>query len=242
MSRRRLAVAGVIGTALVGEWLGHGLAYYRSGGAAGLGAGLAGGIHAYMLPLAAALLVVAVAGTAWLARAWLELGRRLDAAAALLARLRAGQRPEAVAIGSRNAAPARRRRRGPSGMARVLALALLLGALQCGLFLAQENLERVLQGVAAAGLAPLVDAAGAATWIQLGVAGVLAALLAVCAGLLRSRELAVERVEGAVRVLCQRTRVAIELASPPAPTRVVAAPLLLGSAVWQRPPPVCSAA
>jgi hypothetical protein len=231
----------VIGTALVGEWLGHGLAYYRSAGVAGLRAGLGGGIHGYMLPLAAGLLVAAVAGATWLTRAWLVLGRRLDASAALIARLRAGERrgPEPVLR-----LPAGGRRRGPepSPRAGLIALGLLLGALQCALFLAQENLERVLQGAPAAGLAPLAGASGAATWIQLGVAAVLGAVLTAGGRLLRSRVRAVERLESVIRALCQRARVTTEVGRPAVGRRVVTVTGLLGSAVWQRPPPVSFAA
>jgi len=84
--RRRLAVTAVAVASLVGEWLGHGAAYYRVAGIAGLQAGLTGGIHDFMLPLGLALLLGAAAGaTAW-TRAWLALGRRLDRSGAALRR------------------------------------------------------------------------------------------------------------------------------------------------------------
>jgi hypothetical protein len=60
--RRRLAVTTAVLAALVGEWLGHSLAYYRVAGTAGLQAGLTTGIHDYMLPLGLALLIGAAAG------------------------------------------------------------------------------------------------------------------------------------------------------------------------------------
>ena len=86
--RRRLAVTAVAVASLVGEWLGHGAAYYRVAGIAGLQAGLTGGIHDFMLPLGLALLLGAAAGaTAW-TRAWLALGRRLDRSGAALRLLR----------------------------------------------------------------------------------------------------------------------------------------------------------
>lgn len=239
--RRRLAVTAVVVTALVGEWLGHGLSYYRAAGIAGLQAGLGGGIHDYMLPLAAVLLTLAAAGAAGLIRAWLALGHRLDSSARLLARLRRGDRHAALLPPNRQ--PGHNADLGfmPSPLARVLALALPLAVLQCAVYLVQENLERALRGLAAGGLSPLLDGGAAAAWIQTAVALVLATILTAALLLLRARDRSVERIERLARAFWQRTGRDAPLPGSPRP-HVTAARLLLGSALWQRPPPASSAA
>ncbi|HEX4754338.1 MAG TPA: hypothetical protein VH661_01125 [Candidatus Dormibacteraeota bacterium] len=240
MIRRRLAVTAVVVTALVGEWLGHGLSYYRLAGLAGLQAGLGGGVHAYMLPLAVALLAVGVAGAAGLARAWLSLGQRFDRSARLLARLRGGDRTASVPPIQRPGHAAERALR-PSPPALVAALAMPLAVVQSALYLAQENLERVLRGLPGGGLGPLLDGNGAAAWIQAATALVLAAVLTAALLLLRARRRSVERIERLARAFWGRTGRDPELPAPPRP-HVIAIQLLLGSALWQRPPPSSSPA
>jgi hypothetical protein len=240
--RRRLAVTAVVLTALAGEWLGHGLAYYRMAGVAGLQAGLGSGVHDFMLPLAAALLVAAAGGAAWFTRSWLALGRRIDASTQAVRRIRAGERPAPPAGRSHADRAAAFEVNTLSPVARLLATAVPLALVQCVLYLVQENLERVIHGMPAAGLAPLLDAAGAAAWIQLAVAAVMGAVLTVALSLLRSRQRAAGRGEGLVRALLQRLR-RLPLTAPPATTdHVTPARLLLGSALWQRPPPALSPA
>jgi hypothetical protein len=239
--RRRLAVTAVVVTALVGEWLGHGISYYRAAGIAGLQAGLGGGIHDYMLPLAAVLLAVAAAGAAGLTRAWLALGHRLDSSARLLARLRRGDRHAALVPPSQQPGRVADLAFMPSPLARVLALALPLAVVQCALYLVQENLERALRGLAAGGLGPLLDGGGAAAWIQTAVALVLATILTAALLLLRARHRSVERIERLAYAFWQRSRRDAAQPANPRP-HVTAARLLLGSALWQRPPPASSPA
>jgi hypothetical protein len=233
--RRRLAVTAVVVTALLGEWLGHGISYYRAAGLAGLQAGLGGGIHAYMLPLAAVLVGAGIVGAAGLARAWLSLGHRFDSSARLLVRLRHGDR-DAVAPPIHHPGHAARPAFMPSPPALVVALAMPLAVVQSALYLAQENLERVLRGLPGGGLGPLLDGNGAAAWIQAGTALVLAAVLTAALLLLRARRRSVERIERLARAFWRRTGRDPELPAPPRP-HVIAARLLLGSALWQRPPP-----
>jgi hypothetical protein len=238
--RRRLAVTAVVVTALVGEWLGHGISYYRAAGLAGLQAGLSGGIHAYMLPLAAVLLGVGVLGAAGLAQAWLSLGRRFDRSARLLARLRRGDRA-AVAPPVHHPGHAAERALRPSPLAAVLALAMPLAVLQSALYLVQENLEQALRGLPAGGLGPLLDGNGAAAWIQAATALVLATILTAALLLLRSRRRCVERIERLARAFWQRTGRDSGQRARPRP-HVIATQLLLGSSLWQRPPPASSPA
>ena len=236
--RRRLAVTAVAVASLVGEWLGHGAAYYRVAGIAGLQAGLTGGIHDFMLPLGLALLLGASAGaTAW-TRAWLALGRRLDRSGAALRRLRRGA---GLPVGPPATKAAAAPTRAPSLLARVGALALPMAVVQCSLFLVQENLERAIHGMAAPGIGPLFDGGGSAAWIQAAVALLLATALVVALRLLRSRDAAAQLCERLVRALWERNQ--RRTSSPlPRPTYLPAAQLLLRSAIWQRPPPVPAAA
>jgi hypothetical protein len=234
--RRRLTLTGAVLAGLVGEWLGHSLAYYRLAGLAGLQAGLTSGVHSYMLLLGAVLLATALIGAAAWSRAWVSLGRRIDSSAAVLAALRRGRAGAAPLVRS----PPPGSSRQPTFAARVAALALPLTIVQCLLFLIQENVERALHGLAAAGLAPLVDAFGAAVWIQAAVALVLATVLVAAAHLLRAREATARRWAWLARSMWRRLQRAAH--SPePTPVHVAAALRLLGSALWQRPPPVSSA-
>jgi hypothetical protein len=239
--RRRLAVTTVVVTALVGEWLGHGISYYRAAGIAGLQAGLGGGIHDYMLPLVAVLLALAAVGAAGLIRAWLALGHRLDRSARLLARLRRGDCQDALVPLSQQPAHVAGLAFMPSPLARVVALALPLAVVQCALYLVQENLERALRGLAAGGLGPLLDGGGAAAWIQAGVALVLATILTAALLLLRARHRRVERIERLAHAFWLRSARDAALPASPQP-HVTPARLLLGSALWQRPPPASSPA
>jgi hypothetical protein len=104
-------------------------------------------------------------------------------------------------------------------------------------YVVQENLERAVDGLPAAGLAPVLDGYGAAAWIQVVVALALAALLSAALSLLHARHSVVARGERLARALWQR----LQRTSAPAPRprrwHVVASQLLLGSALWQRPPP-----
>ena len=190
-----------------------------------------------MLPIGLVILLGAAASATVWARAWIVLGRRLDRSAAVLARLRAGKR-----VGEVPAAVAATGRRGATSFAaRVGALALPIALLQCVLYLVQENLERVLHGLAAPGLSPIVDGFGAAAWIQAAVALVLATAIAVATYLLRTRAVAARSCERLARRLWERARRGATSPQPRLP-HVTAARLLLRSAIWQRPPPApCSA-
>jgi hypothetical protein len=125
--------------------------------------------------------------------------------------------------------------------ARIAALAAPIGAVQCAVYLVQENLERALHGMAAPGAAPLLDGFGAAAWIQGAVALLLATVLVACQRLLRSRDAAAELCERLCRTLWEHALRSISSAVPAA-RHVTAAQLLLGSALWQRPPPRLAAA
>ena len=235
--RRRLAVAVVVVTALVGEWLGHGINYYRVADTAGLRAGLGGGIHDYMLPLAALLLGLAAVAATSLLRAWLAFGHRLDRASRALRRLRRGDL-RGVHPAARRVTPPAAPVTTPSTAARFVALSLLLTALQCAIYVAQENLERSLRGIAAPGLGPLLDGGGAAAWIQMAVALLLGAILTGALLLLRRRHRTVQRIERLVNAFWRRFTRDQRLPAPPQP-HVTATQLLLRSALWQRPPPAC---
>jgi hypothetical protein len=236
--RRRLAVTAVVLAALVGEWVGHSLAYYRFAGLAGLQAAVTSGVHDYMLPLGLALLVVAATGATLWTHVWLALGQRLDRSGALLCRLRRGDRlhrAPAAGSGASAAAPT------PSLPASVAALTVPMALIQCALYVVQENLERTAHGLPAPGVSPLLAGLGAAAWIQSAVAAALATAVVVAGRLLQSRLAAVQRIERLVRALWERAQRPTSSPRPKA-ALIVPAQLLLGSAIWQRPPPAPIAA
>ena len=234
MTRRRAAVCGAILAAVGGEWLGHGLAYYRAAGLPGLYAGLGGGVHDYMLPLGIAIVVAGFAGAALWLRAWTALGRRFDNAVRLVRQVQRGRVTGAVA--ARRSDPASPR---TSAVAAIAALALPLAALQVVLFLVQENAERAVHGLPLAGIAPIAASGGAAAWIQVTVALVVATLLMPLFRALDRRLRAARRHERLARALL------LHLARPPArPTPVLPvlrpAHLRQRAALWRGPPQVAA--
>jgi hypothetical protein len=228
--RRRLAVTTVVVTALIGEWLGHGVSYYLAAGTDGLRAGLSGGVHGYMLPLVAVLLIGALLGAAVWARAWLALGRRLDASAAALASLRRGeQRPVVPARAGTEPSP-------PTLGARVAALSGMLTVIQLVLYLAQENIEVAGHGAPLPGLSVLVDRYAAAAWIQATLAVMFGALLVAATAVLRRRERIAAVRERTVRIL-SGLRIRTPAPVHPVAAVVTALQLRFRSTLWQRPPP-----
>ena len=225
--RHAAAAAAVVVAALLGAWLGHTLEYLRVGGAPGLGTALAAGVHVYMLPLGVLLVLAAAAGAAAGHRAWLGLGLRLDTTRAALFRALRGHAPgPAFAAGPVVSVPGR-----------LLALWLPLGAVQIALYLGQENLETLLAGRPAAGLAPLLGAHRAAAGVQLAVALVLAAALLLAGRLLAGRARELARCVRLLRVLAWSRRCAGD--APAAPILHLPAPVeRFGRQLWSRPPPL----
>jgi len=228
-STRRLAAGGGILLAMVGLWVGHTAEYARVWGGHGLSAELFGSIHAYMLPLAAVLALLAAAFAARLGRTWARLGRRLDAARARLAAVIRGR---SVDVGS-NPAPLVATPSVSSGIAVAWpALALL----QIGLYLLQENLEALAGGAPAPGFSAITGQHALAPLVHAGVALVLLLFAATALRLVRQRADTVASVEAVVRVLLSRIRRLQHIGTPPLNTR--RAPLqLLGNHLARRPPP-----
>jgi len=223
--RQRATVATVL-LAVLGAWVGHGAEALRLRGTAGLVAAVTGPVHLYMLPTGALLgLAVALLGL----RCWRlsrELGRRLIRARRLLRHAWRGGASEAPP-------PAPVTSPGPGWL-----LALLAPA-QVALYVVQENLEAVVAGGPAPGLGVLGGAHRSVVLVHLGVAGVLAGLVAlVCHLLERRRRLAV-RCERLVRALlllrgrrpAARRRGLLWLRTPHE---------RLGAQLWCRPPPLAS--
>ena len=224
--RRRLFAPTVAVLALVGTWIGHSLEYVRVGGRAGLRAELLGSVHVYMLPVGALLVGLAVAGGMGWWRAWQALGRGLDAARAAVAEALRGRPGAAAAPGV-----------APSFVARWGALSLLLGGLQVTLYAVQENLEAVAAGRVAPGLGVLLGAHAPAPLVHLGVAALIAAVVAGGGRLLRGRA---ERLRGVSRLLRVLLATLTPRVAPPAPAaRWCPSPLdRLGRQLWRRPPPL----
>jgi hypothetical protein len=208
--------------AFTGTWLGHTLEYLRVNGVSGLGRAMSASVHPYMLPLGAALLIVALlGGMAWL-RAVTALASRLERLRDALRRgERLEDRSERVALC------------GPG--ASMCSLWLLLGVAQLGLYLVQENIEFRLAGIAVPGVGALLGPHWGAAPVHLAVAWALAGLAVV----LLSHRLRLEEAVGChERVLARLwgDRVGPVPALPAWPSALTPHQRW-GSQRWQRPPP-----
>jgi hypothetical protein len=222
-------VGGGVLLALVGLWLGHTAEYARVWGARGLSAEFFGSIHAYMLPLAAIIAVLAVAFAARLWQAWARLGRRLDAARAQLGAALRGRRPEhvptAVPVDS-----------APSISSGVAIVWPALSLLQIALYLVQENVEAVAAGMPAPGIAPITGIHSLASLVHAGVALVLITTAAIVLRLVRRRARAIDAVEGVTRALLRVLIRPLQIVRPLAVD--IRTPLqLIGLHLRRRPPP-----
>jgi hypothetical protein len=228
---RLTATCGVL-LALVGVWLGHAIEYVRVWGGTGFDRALTGPTHAYMVPVGVALGIAAAltARQAWVS--WQRLARRLDSAALAL-RLALRGRGSEAAPGASIAAPA-------SWEARMLSLGALLAIAQVCLYLLQENLEALATGRAMPGLGAVSGVHWAAALIQLDIAFVLLAAVALFVRRFRARIATVGAIESLVRLL----RGALRARSAPRPHPLFdAAPHeWLRPAAWSRPPPCAAVA
>jgi hypothetical protein len=223
----RIAASGGVLLALVGLFIGHTLEYLRVWGAAGIVESITNPVHAYMLPVAAALVVLGAVFAFRLARAWQALNDRLDRAAAGVRRIWRGQ-PDAV--------PGARAHRSTPGT-RLAAIWLPLAAAQIALYLVQENVEALARSQPAPGLGAISGIHWAAPLVHLYVSLLLACVVRICQVLFRRREVAVERVEALLRAIVRRRRTASIVAARPLARSVP--PLdRLGRHLWRRPPPL----
>jgi len=197
-TRPNLTGAVLVLLAFIGVWVAHTLEYARVAGTGGLRAELVGSVHVYMLPLAGLLTLLATLTGVWCWRAWLALGRRLDAARDSLARAWRGQ--GTAGVPAHSAAE-------PSGGARWLALSLMLAALQLGLYLVQENLESAVAGHGIRALAPVIGVHWLAPFIQIGVALLLSSLLFLASRCVHERTRRIEACERLVRLQIGRAHV-----------------------------------
>jgi hypothetical protein len=226
--RPRLIASTVVLLAMVGGWIGHLLEYLRVRGGAGLHATLLGPAHVYMLPLGALLAVLVAITAAWWWQAWTSLGHRLDGARRALA---GALRGHLVAPVPRPATAE------PSGVARWLALTLLVAAVQVFTYVLQENLEALAGGWPTPGLGAVGGAHAAAPLVHLGVAALLCALAMAGARRLRLRTQRIRACARLVRVLLA-TLARLSGPARPRPAAWRPSPLdRLGRQLWRRPPP-----
>ncbi len=182
-------------------------------------------VHAYMLPLAAVLLLLGAAWAVRLVTTWRGLQDRLDHAAAALHSIWRG----APAVASR--APGR-----SSPVTRLAAIWLPLFVAQIVLYLVQENIEAIARAQPAPGLGAITGIHWAAPIVHAYVALILACAVRIGQVLLHRRTVVVERVEALLRVLVKRTRrITAGIALPV--TRVAWPLDEVGCHLWRRPPP-----
>ena len=226
----RLFASTLVLLALIGAWIGHTLEYLRVWGGAGLRGELVSSGHIYMAPLAGVLIVLATLTGLWWWRAWMGLGMRIEAARLTLRRAFRGDRsitPPQPAVGAN--APA----------VRLLALWVILGALQIGAYLTQENLEALFSGGHAPLLRAITGIHAMAPLIQLDVALLLAAGMVLGIGRVRRRYRRVTTIERLLRVVFG------VIGRPPAGSpmrgwRVAIRPRFARH-LWKRPPPLAPA-
>jgi hypothetical protein len=225
--RTRVAASSGVLLALIGLVIAHTLEYLRVWGTAGVVGSMTNPVHAYMLPVAGALVVLSAIFAFRLARAWRALNERLDRAAAEVRRLWRG-RAEDVPGGAAT--------RSSSGT-RLAAIWLPLATAQIALYLVQENVEALARSQPAPGLGAISGIHWAAPFVHLYVSLLLACLVRICQILFRRREAVVERVEALLRAIVRRRRSRAVVAFRPSSRRV--APLeRLGRHLWRRPPPL----
>ncbi len=226
--RTRAAASASVLLAFIGLWVGHTLEYLRVWGGAGLVGSLTNPVHAYMLPLAAALAVLSALFALRLWTMWQALNRRLEMAAL---GLRAVWR-------SRSVTAAHDIQRRSSSGAQLAAIWFPLAAAQIVLYVIQENIEAIVTGQSAPGLGAVSGIHWAAPFVHLYVALLLACGIRICQVLLNRRSTIVERAEALVRAVARRVRVALPEASIPTQRRARAPLDDLGRHVWRRPPPL----
>ncbi|MGH7687444.1 MAG: hypothetical protein ACREN2_11600 [Candidatus Dormibacteria bacterium] len=229
--RRRLLVGGAVALALIGLWLGHTLEYMRVLGTAGLNTELFGSVHAYMLPLGAALAFAAATGGLWLWRLWSALGRRVDGGRAAIRSLFRGRPVQPPGE------PPSSLGRAPSFWAGVLVAWPALALLQIALYIFQENAEALAGGVRAPGLGAVSGVHWMAPFVHAAVAFVLVTIAAAVVRLLGRRVQTVARIEAVLRALLRARRLLPQRLSAPASRDLRAPFLLLGLQRRQRPPP-----
>jgi hypothetical protein len=218
----------VVLLAMVGGWTGHLLEYLRVGGAAGVHATLLGSAHVYMLPLGALLALLVGFSAAWWWRAWTALGHRLDGARRALA---GALRGHLVAPVPRPATAT------PSGVARWLALTLLVATVQVSTYILQENLEAVAAGRATPGLGAVSGVHAAAPLVHLAVAALLCALAMAGAWRLRTRT---QRIRACARLVRVLLATLVRPGDPAGPRPAAWRPSPfdhLGRPPWRGPPP-----
>ena len=224
----RVAAAGSVLLAFIGLWIGHTLEYLRVWGGDGLVSSMTNPVHAYMLPLAGALVVLSALLALRLWHAWQALDIRLQQAAVRLRRVwRGGVEPVADTA---------RRRSSPA--ARLVAIWLPLAAAQIVLYVIQENIEAIAGAKPAPGLGAISGIHWAAPLVHLYVALLLACGTRICQLLLHRRVVVVERIEAFVRAAIRRRRAVPRPAAVPHEVSAVSLFDRLGRDLWRRPPPL----
>ncbi len=219
------AAPGLVVLALVGAWIGHTVEFVRVFGDRAQGTPMFAGVHAYMLPFAAVLLVLAGLGGGVLWSMWWRLGRRLAATRAVLrASLRGGNDAELGA------------ERTPGAGVRLGLLWVPLTLLQISIYIVQENVEATALRHALPGLGVVLGIHSGALIVHTLIALFISAVVVAAWWPVQRRESAIAAIARLVRALVQRRRAADEPRRRQAP--VAATARLMRWSLWCRPPPI----
>jgi hypothetical protein len=224
----RVVAAGSVLLAFIGLWIGHTLEYLRVWGGDGLVSSMTNPVHAYMIPLAGALVLLSALFALRLWRAWQALEVRLQQAAVRLRWVwRSGVEPAGGTT-----------QRGSSPGARLVAIWLPLAAAQIVLYVIQENIEAIAGAKPAPGLGVITGIHWAAPLVHLYVALLLACGTRICQILLHRRAVTVERIEAFVRAASRRCRAVFSPVAAPREIDALSFLDRLGRDLWRRPPPL----
>jgi hypothetical protein len=229
MTRTRASLAPlVVLLVFCGVWVSHTLEYLRVEGTYALREEMTGSVHAYMLPVAGVLFVLAaLTGAVWW-RLWTSAGSQLERARIALA----------AALRNQDAGWARGRPLPvPSFASSLVLLWIPLSIAQLIVYVVQENVEYSAVGAPLPGLGVISGANEPALWIHVGVALALATLVTFLGRGLRDRVASATRSETLVCALLARLRRAPVQVAVPRPQHLPTPLERLGSAVWKRPPP-----
>jgi hypothetical protein len=211
-------------TALVGTWLGHGFEYVRAAGISGLGDGLSGPLHGYMIPAGVVLLTAAVVIGFGFHATLRDYQARIRDVGKQLALAMRGSRPSPRTFAAHAGGAALSGR----------ALWACLTASQITLYALQENVEAASAGASAPGLGAITGQHWAAPLIQAAVAAVLALTTVALRRLVRRHAITLARRAALVGAVVRRLRVD---AGFPLPTISRCARPLPARAVTVRGPP-----
>jgi hypothetical protein len=194
-------------TALTGTWLAHGIEYTKSAGLGGLGSGLSGPLHGYMIPAGATLLLVS-----------LLLGGSVHATLRVYrVRMAAARKRVALALRGHAVDPVASHAAALDGALSGPALWAALTASQIVLYVIQENVEAADAGVAVPGFGAIAGVHWTAPFIHAAVAAALTLTTVALRRMVRARTATLLKQTALLAAVLRKVRLSCELPTPAYP-------------------------